>query len=652
MEINEQTNIQPEQYNQFLPKQKFNIPKSTIQKVKSTITSLNSGLVSEDNFNTSASTPYTFVINPNNQTVIDLSQAYFNVAGTLEVPDGYGLFMTNDLYFGNLFLSSLFQQMSLSIGGTVIALNANPGIDANIQAALKFDSYDLINKNLADRQFMVNHLNPMFKPDTAGAGQVVFTAGDFKFIKVSATQAYGSTNSPMPYYKNLTMTYNDPAGVIPASTNITNVHNMEIVFDDVGNGTIIIHEATVGNVPPAGENSTFTNEFWFDLFGQSDNFSNITSSVEPIMTTNPDINVPKQSKLIPFRCKFYLSDMFNYTVDSLDYIFNREINITLQRSSINSIIANISGGNSNFDTKINVHGLSKFELVCFSYLLTDTARQQLLSYYSKPVETLFGLQTTNLTPLYNTIAGAEQNITLPLTVNFDTKCILLAFPKCSNSLQPLSTGLNMRFVKQAITPIAAEKNKVIQASWFGSNSNSYNFAGLKYIRISNTSNSNIYTYDFNGTAEQVYGPKPLLHGFDYKNADPTDATGNVISNILDYREAYSQYKQIRLLFGKDPDNGLNYYDYLKDYCVIPIDLTGSNIPPNTRIFITFQFADWVSPYNPLYFGNCGGEGQKQLTTNILAVFLGSDVLQYNPDGTCLVKHILSTGTNEKSVNIK
>ena len=100
---------------------------------------------------------------------------------------------------------------------------------------------------------------------------------------------------------------------------------------------------------------------------------------------------------------------------------------------------------------------------------------------------------------------------------------------------------------------------------------------------------------------------------------------------------------------KDPDNGLSYYNYLKDYCVIPIDLTGSNIPPNTRIFITFQFAVGkiiIIHYVMVILGS------KQLTTNLLAVFLGSDVLQYNPDGTCIVKHILTAGTNEKGVNIK
>ena len=43
-----------------------------------------------------------------------------------------------------------------------------------------------------------------------------------------------------------------------------------------------------------------------------------------------------------------------------------------------------------------------------------------------------------------------------------------------------------------------------------------------------------------------------------------------------------------MLFGKSIDNGLDYYEFLKDYCLIPIDLTGTNIPPNTRIMITMQ----------------------------------------------------------------
>ena len=104
--------------------------------------------------------------------------------------------------------------------------------------------------------------------------------------------------------------------------------------------------------------------------------------------------------------------MFNYTIDSLDYVFNREVNITLQRSSINNIIANVISSNSEIKTVMNVVATTKFELICFSYLLTDTARKQLIQYYSKPVETLYGIQTTNLTPLYDTDTKmAEQNIT-------------------------------------------------------------------------------------------------------------------------------------------------------------------------------------------------------------------------------------------------
>ena len=640
MEINEQSNIQPEQYNQFLPKQKFNIPKSTIQKVKSTITSLNSGLVVSSNFSTSASTPYSFVINPNNQTVIDLSQCYFNVAGRFKVPDGYNnIFNTKNIKFGNLFLSSLFQQMSLSIGGTVIALNANPGIDANIQAALKFDNYDLLNKSVSNRQFMLNRISEEFGPQTTTLG---FAAAYFKiFTNANATNGIGATAAVHPELKNLHFIYHNETGV-NLTTNTTAVKDISIVFDDSGRGSLTYTNGTNNGTPDSNTDSVaIAGTTEWTIYGSSDNFTQPETDITPFFTTaNTD-----KGKYIPFRCKFYLSDMFNYTVDSLDYIFNREINITLQRSSTNFIIANINGPNSDYNTKLEVEGIEKFELIAFSYLLTDTAKQQLMSYYSRPVETLFGVQTTNLTPLYNTdTSDAEQNITLPLTVNYDTKCILLAFPKCSNALQPLSTGTNV-VVEKTATEDAT--NSHIQASWYASNSNSYNFGGLKYIRISNTSNSNIYTYDFNGTAEQPIMPSYLVKSFDIKNV----ANNNTEAcNILDYREAYSQYKQIRLLFGKDPDNGINYYDYLKDYCVIPIDLTGSNIPPNTRIFITFQYGTWGTNYNPLCYGNLAKN--KKMTTNILAVFLGSDVLQYNPDGTCIVKHILTAGTNEKGVNLK
>lgn len=638
VEIVEQTNIQPEQYNQFYPKQKFNIPKSTMQKVKSTITSLNSGLVGTNNFASSASTPFTFVVNPNNQTVIDLSQCYFNVAGKFKVPDGYDeIIDTRNIKFGNLFLSSLFQQMSLSLGGTVIALNANPGVDANLQAALKFDSYDLVNKNLTNRQFLMNKITQDFAPSKITPD---FAAGTFTWVWGAGQTTAVSSSTPQPTFANIKLEYHGEA--ITIGTNLT-CTDLLIVFNDGGVAQCIASGlgGTAAAAGSAGLNSTQINTVEFNAFGLKDSYIQPETDITPFFTTANT----EHGKYIPFRCKFYLSDMFNYTVDSLDYIFNREISITLQRSSSNFIIANVNGEKSFNDTKLEIQSLEKFELVCFSYLLTDTAKQQLLSFYSKPVETLYGVQTTNLTPLYNTdTKDSEQNITLPLTVNFDTKCILLAFPKCSNTLTPLSTGSNFTLEKQATD---SATNNHIQASWWGSNSNSYNFAGLKYIRISNTSNSNIYTYDFNGTAEHPILPNYLVKSFDIGNVANTNTAETV---VLDYREAYSQFKQIRLLFGKDPDNGIGYYDYLKDYCVIPIDLTGSNIPPNTRIFITFQFASWGTNYNPLCLGNLAKN--KKLTTNILAVFLGSDVLQYNPDGTCIVKHILSGVSNEKNVVIK
>lgn len=633
MEINEQTNIQPEQYNQFLPKQKFNIPKSTLQKVKSTITSLNSGLVTKENFKTSQSTPYSFVINPNNQTVIDLSQCYFNVAGTLDVSDAIVSFNTADIKFGNLFLSSLFQQAQLSIGGTVIANNVMPGIDANMQAALKFDQYDLIQKTLSDREFMLNEIRPGFGIENT---EYNFVAGEWTFtIKNGETKATGTYIGGLEGHPefNKIYVYTDDTGkniTLADSKSIAGVKKMKITFDDSGKGVcdIFICNAAAEDITKATTGNT--NNFNVKSYAFNDTFTNEYNSVVPIYN-------PRNGGQIPFRCKLYLSDLFNYTVDSLDYIFNREINITLQRSSTDFILANILSIAGTKTTALNVSGITKFELVCFSYLLTEPAKQQLLAYYSKPVETLFGVQTMNLTPLYNSIKNAEQNITLPLTVNYDTKCILLAFPKCSNALVKLSTPRD-----SVITKVIDAANK-IQVSWFGSNSNSYNYAGLRYIRISNTSNSNIYTYDFQGTALSATDVSAFDASFDTSNSSG--------GNILDYREAYEQYKQIRLLFGKDPDNGLSYYNYLKDYCIIPIDLTGSNIPPNTRIFITFQFADWHDSYNPLKYGNNNNE-PNTLTTNLLAVFLGSDVLQYNPDGTCIVKHILTAGANEKGVNLK
>lgn len=649
VEINETSSIPTDQYNQFMPKEKFTFPKATMQKVKSTITSLNSGLVT-DTFKNSASTPFTFLINPNPNCVFDLSQAYFNIAGELKVPEEIAAIYTKDIKLGNLFILSLFQQAQLALGGAVIANNQNPGIDANMQAALKFDEYDLIHKTVSDREFLLNQLKSTFSQDDSIIP--TFPAGFFTLTgTIGSTKCYGFSTTQLPEYAGQeflflpnaiaqsVQIFNDGAGATIDST------NLYIQFDDSGFGRLVSFVNTpIPNTfqTEISDNPEITN-ITFKAYGLEDGFVEDRTSCIPLYIARPSGDA-QNPNTIPFRCKLYLSDLFNYTVDTLDYVFNREVSIVLQRSSGSSIIANVMSLLSSRNFSLEVSKIKKFELIAYSYVLTDTARNQLLSYYSKDIETIFGVQTTNLTPLYNFDSGTEQNITLPLTVNYDTKCLLLAFPKCSNPLTPLSTRKNILITRQVDGTMTNDNS--IQASWFGSNSNSYNFGGLRYIRISNTSNSNIYTYDFTGTGLEYINPSQLDKSYDVSNS----ADGSK-SFILDYREAYNQYKQLRLLFGKDPDNSLSYENYLKDYCIIPVDLTGSNIPPNTRIFVNFQFAQWGDHYRPMKYGNVENNGNN-ISTNLLAISLGSDVLVYQKDGTCIVKHILSPSTTEKNVNLK
>ena len=639
--INEISQITPAQMGQFMPKERFNVAKSTIQKTKSTITSLNSGIVTND-FKNTASTPYDFVIGANNMGVIDLSQCYFNIAGTLQLTQNDGVtavpVASQNIALGNLFISSLFQSATLEVGGSVIALNSNPGIDANMQAAMKFDNIDLKSYSESDRQFMINTSKAV--TTSVAATSVTFTAGDFTVNAVeNATsgtlKSKGNAVFPLNI-RNSVVTYNNATGV-NFSTNVKTVKSATFVVDEDGKYTGTIYSCAKVTTAAEDEDNTVTGPIAVLVRGRDDFPSSISDN--SVFDANATDAVDGK---IPFRCKLYLEDLFNYTVSSLDYIFNREVKITLTRSATNFIIANIihsAGGSSG---KINVLEMKKFELVCFSYLLTDTARQQMLQFYSKPIETLYGTQTTNLTPLYNFDKESEQTITLPLTVNFDTKAIILAFPKCSNALVPLSTP-----DKDMITTNITDglPNGKYQPSWYLSNSNSYNYAGLRYIRIANTNNASIYTYDFQGTETNPTNPKPFIKSFDYGNSiDPAPC------KILDYREAYDQFKKLRLLFGKAPDNAMDYWTWLKDYCIIPIDLAGSNIPPNTRILITLQFASWDPKYNPLCLGNNGNLTSKS-TTNLLAIYLGHDVLQYNPDGTCIVKHVLSANPNEKQTNL-
>lgn len=658
MEIHEQSNITPQQYAQFMPKQRYYIPKPTVNRNKITITSLNSGIIT-NNFSNTRSTPYDWVINATNNCVFDLSQAYFNIAGNFKI-DRTGL-TTENFAFGNQFMSSIFQTAQLNLGGATIARNSYPGLDANIQAMLKFDQYDLKNFSLADREFLINELSMnaevtlqtttfndanMFKYTTKGTANQPATSA-------TGTNGTAGKEALLPW-KNKTFIYNGPAKTIGTTHPFTTTL-FSIKIDDDGTATINFYNATIREQGPTttegGENATGLNNEaipFYIIDNRNDEINRVSRN--PVIPSTNESGFVKNADgdayvKIPFRCKLYLSDLFNYTVDSLDYVFNRELKITLQRSSSDFVICNVAGPGMTSNSVLEIESISKFELIAYSYLLTDTAKAQLLKFYSQPIETLFGSQVMNVTPLYTNTSQAEQQITLPLTVNYDTKALILAFPKCSNCLVPLSTSPEKSVPGQI--PVSANKD-IFQYSWLYSNSNSLNYCGLRHIRISNSSNSNIYTYDFAGTRFEYKNPDPILKSFDYTNAPDNDkATNN------DYREPYEQYKQLRILFGKSPDNAIDYYTYLKDYFIIPIDLTGTNIPPNTRFYVTFQFEPFEgngARYNPLYYGN-NKQSEKQLTTNLLSISLGSNVLLYQPDGTCIVKNILSANPQDKQVGL-
>lgn len=642
--IQEQSGITTQQASQFFPKERFSIPKSTVQKVKTTITSLNSGIVTKS-FGQTTSAPFSWLINANNMSVFDLSQFYFNIAGTLRLKNTANLKGRN-LILGNLFTGSLFQNASLELGGEVIAMNNNPGLDGNIQAMLKFDYNDLKNYSMADRQFMINKTDF----DTATSFEdLEFTAGDFVIVGNIAKDATTGKFKTAPG-KHLDNYKSSKIYWIGTATNFcTNLPIIGLSAEVDENGDIVegvLYSSGATEAVVDGATSTVTELEDGVVQRGEDIINNIDMNC--VVPNNVKTGTPDEAGFyeLPFRCKLYLSDLFNYTVDSLDYIFNREIKITLTRSATSFLICNPQSIDKSADVKAEVKEINKFDLIAYSYLLTDTARSQLIKFYNRPVETLYGVQTVNLAPLINYESNSEQNITLPLTVTYDTKALIICFPKCSNPLVPLKTRFPDMVEGQITeTETAAEAKTKTQASWINSNSNSLNYGGLRYIRISNTNNSSIYTYDFMGTEEKYKHPSAFLKSFDYSNeADNNDV------HILDYREPYEQYKQLRLLFGKSPDNGIDYYTYLKDYCIIPIDLTGTNIPPNTRILITLQFAPWGGAYNPLYYGNVKKEGNL-LTTNLMAISLGSNVLTYNPDGSCKIKNILSANPNDKNVEL-
>lgn len=645
MQINELSQLSPSQYLQFVPKQKYNIAKSTVQKVKSTITSLNSGIVTND-FKQSASTPFSWVISANNLSIIDPNSLYFNCAFDLEFDGSGEPVFPSDLLFGNQFISSLFQSAELDLGGACICQSNNVGIDANMLACLKYDFNDLKNYSLSDRQFMVN----MFDNDQSPSSEkVTFATGAIVADQAMAQNATGilrvkvSANAGNVFPKSSHILWSNAT----PKTFIANFPASwaRFTIDDTGKGIGYLY----GTAGAAIAKGTTTNAGAVDLAAADTVIytigTDLISNIDKNAVITDVTTVPTEGKYkISIRCKWYLSDIF-YPIDSLDYIFNRELKITLTRAPTSNIICNVLNTIGDRKTVAPVVSCQKFELVATSYLLTDTARNQMLQIYSQPIETLMGVETVALTPLVNFEGNSQQTLVLSMPTSYNVSCILLAIPKCSNPLVPLSSNIAGYLATKVPDDVTNLGNYAYQGTWFGSNSNSYNFGGIKSIRVYNTSNPSLYYYDFSGTSTTPSNVIPSIKGFDVINAAADQPT-----KILDYREAYDQMKKLRLLFGKSMDSAMDYYTWMKDYCFIPIDCAGTNISSSTRLYVDIQYDSWTGNYNPLYYGNVKATGN-QLSTNLLAVYLGSQVLSYLPAGTCEVKSILTVNPMEKNVNL-
>lgn len=331
-----------------------------------------------------------------------------------------------------------------------------------------------------------------------------------------------------------------------------------------------------------------------------------------------------------------LSDIFP-CIATLPPIFNHSVVVNFTRSSSNDVIATASTENQ--ITKLNA--FIDFKIVQDCYIITDELKKAAMSYYSKPIETIF--TKCKQIPV-GFVSEPQKNTTMTFNVCVDSayknKLAVFCIPRTTNfNNQPYSV------TKRKNNTFAYEDSLGKQYDVAQAPANSYTHGGLSSLTIYTMNGVKLFSFDMQRDGE-IKGPFDIHDKATMLDMmlSPTDTAGT----IFNYQEVYQQYLKAREQFGQIAEEGLDFTTFMKEYCMYCVDLSPFTINAGENLRVEMKFADWAVTYSPYHARNT--KTYDYMSKQLLTLFYSDKILRLLPNQNCELADLFAARTEADETN--
>ena len=329
-----------------------------------------------------------------------------------------------------------------------------------------------------------------------------------------------------------------------------------------------------------------------------------------------------------------LSDIFP-CIATLPPIFNHSVTVNFTRCSSNDIIASpsINGQHTRLNAFID------FKIVQDCYIITDELKKAAMSYYSKPIETIY--TKCKQIPV-GFVSEPQKNNTMTFNVCVDSayknKLAVFAIPRTTNfNNQAYSETKKLDTQKYYVDTLGSQYD-VAQSP-----SNSYTHGGLSSLTIYTMNGVKLFGFDMSrdGVIKGKIDNYDKLAMLDVKT-DDDDCL------IYNYQEVYQQYLKAREQFGQIAEEGLDYITFMKEYCMYCVDLSPFTINAGENLRVEMTFGDWLDTYNPYYARN--DKSATYMSKQLFTLFYSDKILRLLPNQNVELADLFQARTEADETN--
>lgn len=340
-----------------------------------------------------------------------------------------------------------------------------------------------------------------------------------------------------------------------------------------------------------------------------------------------------------------LRDIFP-SIDTLPPIFNHSVTINFTRRSSNEIIAS----NTSFkDENHVVHqpythldAFIDFKLTIDCHIITDELRKAAIEYYSTPKETIFTKCKQIPTGF---VSKPQSNTSMTFNVAVDSayknKLAVFAIPRTTLlSNQPASLTFKGSYASGFGSDLSRTYD-VAQAP-----ANSFTHGGLRSFTVYTMNGVKLQSFDMSrdGSFEGIIDPYDKINMLNVKQTvNTTDR------KILNYQCVYKEYLKAREQFGQIAEEGIDYINFIKEYCIFCVDLSTFTIGAGENLRVELVFEDWADDYNPYYSNNDATNGE-YLSKQIYTFFYSDKILRLLPNQNVELADLFQAKTEADETN--